>query len=266
MKKIIATALVLFLASKMLVSQDHSWLTSKVNFSDELKNTKKFTSVDKALADPSKVIWLEFYTDELGTNYKKFCENIAKFTNLRKLYIVNYFGTDEKIPKGLWDLKKLEYLSLDDFKNCPVDGISNLTELKFLNLDEFVFSTFPEEILKLKNLVILDLSMNKIKELPAGIAALTNLRELELTNNCFSEVPANIELLPQLEYFIMNNADFKGVIKAGMDNTCENELAKFPDVFAKMKKLVHVSVFYGVKCDKDMKKKIKSTYTAIKFT
>lgn len=265
--KLKAAFLITFLIFKYnTTAQDHSWYTSKIVFSAELKSAKKFSSLDKALVDPSKVVWLEFFTDELGINYKKFCANISKFTNLRKLYIVNYYGTKEQIPEELWTLTKLEYLSLDDFKNEEVNGISNLTELKFLNLDEFMFSQFPVEIFKLKNLAVLDLSMNLIKELPAGIAELTSLREIELTNNCFSEVPNNIQLLPQLEYFIMNNADFKGIIKQGMENTCENGLVTFPDVFSKMKKLVHVSCFYGVRCDKAMKKKIKETYTGIKFS
>lgn len=245
-------------------ADDFSYLGSKLNYSDSLKLAKKITSIDKALKDPSKVIYLELYIDQNKANYKKFCDNIAKFTNLRKLYIVDYYALDVELPEGLWNLKKLEYLSLDNFKNKKINGIANLTELKYLNLDEFNFTSIPEEIFQLKNLVVLDLSMNQIKELPSAIAALSNLRELELTNNCFSGIPANIDLLPNLEYLTINNADFSGLLKPEM-NMCENEMSSFPDVLSKMKQMKHVACFYGVKCDKAMRRKIHETFMPITF-
>lgn len=263
MKKISALLLlaVCFLSAK---ADDFSHLGSKLNYSDSLKTAKKITSIDKALKDPSKVINLELFVDQTGANYKKFCSNISKFTNLRKLYIVDYYAIDLELPEGLWNLKKLEYLSLDNFKNKKVDGISNLSELKYLNLDEFNFTSIPEEIFQLKNLVILDLSMNLIKEIPSSISSLTNLRELELTNNCFSEIPSNINILPNLEYLTINNADFSGFLKPEM-NTCENAISKFPDVLAQMSNMKHVACFYGVKCDKTLKKQIHEKYKNITF-
>ena len=150
------------------------------------------------------------------------------------------------------------------FKNKKVDGISKLTELKYLNLDEFNFASIPEEIFQLKNLVVLDLSMNLLKELPLSISSLTNLRELELTNNCFTEIPTNITILPKLEYLTINNADFSGFLKPDM-NTCENTIARFPDVLAQMSNMKHVACFYGVKCDKAMKKQIHEKYANITF-
>jgi Leucine-rich repeat (LRR) protein len=263
MKKI-KTLLLLFICYLTTNADDFSHLGSKLNYSDSLKNAKKITSIDKALKDPSKVINLELFIDQTGANYKKFCTNITKFTNLRKLYIVDYYAIDLELPSGLWDLTKLEYLSLDNFKNKKVDGISKLTELKYLSLDEFNFTSIPEEIFQLKNLVILDLSMNLVKELPPSLASLTNLRELELTNNCFTEIPANITILPALEYLTINNADFSGFLKPEM-NTCENTISRFPDVLAQMSNMKHVACFYGVKCDKNLKKQIHEKYKNITF-
>jgi Leucine-rich repeat (LRR) protein len=247
-----------------LLADDFSHLGAKLNYSDSLKSAKKITSIDKALKDPSKVINLELFIDQTGANYKKFCENISKFSNLRKLYIVDYYALDVELPEGLWDLKKLEYLSLDNFKNKKVSGVSKLTELKYLNLDEFNFTAVPEEIFQLKNLVVLDLSMNLIKELPASMSALTSLRELELTNNCFTGIPANIDMFPNLEYLTINNADYSGLLKPEM-NTCENELNAYPEVLSKMKHMKHVACFYGVKCDKTMRKKIHEAFKPITF-
>ncbi|MFN6040004.1 MAG: hypothetical protein ACK452_16160, partial [Bacteroidota bacterium] len=133
-------------------------------------------------------------------------------------------------------------------------------------LDGFAMKKFPEEVLSLKKLAVLDLSMNLISELPEKISSISTLRELELTNNCFTEIPEQIGSIENLEYFIMNNADFGGPIPPGVNNVCLNSFTKFPEVFSKTKKLKHASIFFHEHIDAAMKKKIKSTFKKIKFS
>jgi hypothetical protein len=266
MRKTTLICSLLFFSVALLNAQDYSWLGKKLEYSDTLRLSDIYKTVKEAMIAPEKVENLHFVVEKDGANYKTFSENISKFVNLRKLVIVNSPGLNLDLSKGLWDRAKLEYLMLDGFWDEPIDGLEKLQNLKFLSLDGFSLKKFPEQVLQLKNLEVLDLSMNLISEVPASIASMTKLRELEMTNNCLTEVPENLALLPNLEYFIMNNADFGGPIPPGVTNVCLNSFSKFPDVFSKMKKMKHASIFYHEHIDPAMKKKIKESFKWMKFS
>lgn len=246
--------------------QDYSWLGKKLDYSDTLRLCDIYKRMDEALVAPEKVEYLHLVVDKSGANYKLFTENVSRFVNLRKLVIINNPGLNLDLPAELWNRTKMEYLMLDGFWDESLSGLEKLYNLKFLSLDGFALKKFPAQVLGLKKLAVLDLSMNLISELPNEISQMKSLRELELTNNCFSEVPEQIGTIDNLEYFIMNNADFGGPIPTGVTNVCLNSFTKFPDVFNKTKKLKRASIFYHEHVDPQLKKKIKSTFKQIKFS
>jgi Leucine rich repeat len=264
MKKKLLYIFSLFIFS--LNAQDYSWLGKKLDYSDTLRLCDIYKNMKEAMVAPEKVECLQLVVEKSGNNYKQFCDNLSKFINLRKLVIINSPGLNLDIPAELWNRSKMEYLMLDGFWDESVTGIEKMSNLKFLSLDGFALKKFPTEVLALKKLAVLDLSMNLISELPQEISQMTALRELELTNNCFTEIPEQIGNLSSLEYFIMNNADFGGPIPPGVNNVCLNSFSKFPEVFSKTTKLKHASIFFHEHVDPALKKKIKSTYKKIKFS
>lgn len=247
-------------------AQDYSWLGKKLDYSDTLRLCDIYKNMKEALVAPEKVEYLHLLIEKSGENYKLFCNNLPKFINLRKLVVINSPGLNLDIPVDLWNHSKMEYLMLDGFWDEPLSGLDKLNNLKFLSLDGFSLRKFPNEVLTLKKLAVLDLSMNLISELPKEISQMNSLRELELTNNCFTEIPEEISTIVNLEYFTMNNADFGGPIPPGVTNVCLNSFSKFPEVFYKTAKLKHAGIFFHEHVNPEMKKKIKSTFKKIKFS
>ena len=234
--------------------------------SDTLRLCDIYKNINEALVAPEKVENLELFIDKSGNNFNKFSESLSLFQNLRKLVLINSHGLKLKLPAEIWNHTKMEYLLLDGFWGESLDGLEKLSNLKFLSLDGFSLKSFPSQVLGLKKLTVLDLSMNLISQLPNDISQMTALRELELTNNCFTEVPSEIASIQNLEYFTMNNADFGGPIPNGESNICLNSFTKFPEVFSSMKKLKHAGIFYNEHIDPAFKKKIKSSFKWIKFS
>lgn len=264
MKKL--CVLLTFFTTYFLPAQDLTWLGKKLDYSDTLRLCDIYKNMTEALNAPEKVEYLHLVIDKNGDNFKKFSESSGLFQNLRKLVLINSHGLQLKLPVDIWNHTKMEYLMLDGFWNEPLDGLEKLTNLKFLSLDGFGLKSFPAQVLGLKKLAVIDLSMNLISNLPAELSQMTGLRELEITNNCFSEIPNEIATLQNLEYFTMNNADFGGPVPPGVTNICLNSFSKFPEVFATMKKLKRASIFYHEHINTELKKKIKSSYKWIKFS
>jgi Leucine-rich repeat (LRR) protein len=65
--------------------------------------------------------------------------------------------------------------------------------------------TFPEELTQLKNLKIINLSNCKLKELPPFITKLRSLQKLTLNMNYLTTLPNSIKNLTSLEILRVNN-------------------------------------------------------------
>lgn len=256
--------LLCFCTSFTCFAQDYSRIGKKIVYSDSLKQAKKFTSVDKALEDPGKVLYLEIYCQKSGVNIKKFSENIQKFKNLRKLTVNNQSGSVVELPEELWNLTQLEYIDIINIQNLKPEGLKNLKNVKYLSLDGFGLERFPPEILELKKIEYLNLSCNFLSELPENISLLENLKEIELTSNCFTKIPPQLAKNKLLIYIVMNNAEW-GTLANGKP-MCRNSITEFPVVFSELKNLKWVACFYKTNVDEQMKKKIKAAYPGIKFS
>lgn len=265
MKTLLLLLLTSFLLCLQSYSQDWSSIGKKINFSDSLKSAKKFTNIQKALEAPEEVIYLDIYCGKDVSNVELFLNEIPKFTNLRKLVLMNREGPVVTLPSTIWTLEKLEYLDLFNFPDSDIKGISKLKELKYLNLDGFGLDSIPAELRKLEKIEFLNLSCNDLNSLPADMGGLKSLIELELSNNCFTEVPSQITQFEKLSFLTMNNPE-QGAKLANGNAVCNNEIKVFPAIFADMKNLKKVSLFFKMKIDPELKKKIKATYPKIKFT
>ncbi len=124
---------------------------------------------------------------------------ICKFVELENLFLSgNSFGS---LPKGLGDLKQLEYLEANrcGLKRYP-NEVNNIHGLKKLFLQENKIFLVPAAIRKLEKLEELDLSYNKIVDLPDSIGELTKLEVLKLNNNRLTSLPMKLEKLKFLNF------------------------------------------------------------------
>lgn len=249
-------------------AQDWSDLGNKLNYSDTLKNATVYRDIDKALAEPSKVIALIMNVDKDGANYKKFAEHRNEFSNLRKLVLHNaWVQADVTLLSDFSVFPKLEFLSLDFFRHADPKGLETLHDLKYLAIEGADFTVVPATMLTLTKLEVLNLSLNKLSTLPENIGDLSNLRELELTNNCFDSIPPQIAQLKTLEYLTFNNAetprsDFSYTFSDGTPY-CRIKLDRFPTALASLPKLKKVS-FFKVDISDAMWKQLKTTYPNVK--
>ncbi|OJJ23830.1 hypothetical protein BKI52_05630 [marine bacterium AO1-C] len=101
--------------------------------------------------------------------------------------------------------KKLEVLDIDmgNLKEIPKE-IGELTELKYLGLQNQLLERIPLEISNLKSLQALDLSDNQIKYLPVFIGQLTRLKRLNLSRNSLVRISSRIGQLKQLQILNLN--------------------------------------------------------------
>jgi Leucine-rich repeat (LRR) protein len=90
---------------------------------------------------------------------------------------------------------------------CPVifEGMNVTLRVRELDMSRSGLSTFPREILNLRNLVDLDLSHNSIGDIPRQINKLAKLQTIKLGHNRLISVPSEIALLPNLTELYLNN-------------------------------------------------------------
>jgi len=126
------------------------------------------------------------------------------------------------------------YTSLDAANQNPL-------EVYVLDLSKSKLTSFPMEILEMKNLHILKLSKNKIITVPDSISILVNLIELDLEKNLLSEFPIGITKLVNLKKLVLSQNtivsipfDIKNLQKLEYLDMWSNELSYFPDSMKEM--------------------------------
>ena len=146
------------------------------------------------------------------------------------------------------DLESITFLNFSGakIKKLKSGDFSGLTSLKLLYLIDNDFRSLPDDIFSQNpNLVILDLSNNRLEELP-DLSNNRKIGHLELNSNNFKK-PPNISQLSNLEYFdfkenhrlrqppnLSANRELLSVEITGQ------QLSSFPDVsnLSKLRKLV----------------------------
>lgn len=222
-------------AQTILKAQDYSLIKNSLVYSKTLKKAKTYNNLDKAIKNADKVVSLKINFLNDSSSLKLFNENISHFHNLRKLVIDNFFDYEVSLTEEIWNLNKLEFVSLHNIRIDGFNNLNKLTKLKYLSLLGSRLSDIPIEIYELINLEYLDLTLNKISDIPIDITNLTKLRELDLTNNCLSKIPESVTLLSALEYLDINNAETGNYFRDGTP-FCKNTLTLFPN----MNKLISI--------------------------
>jgi internalin A len=119
-----------------------------------------------------------------------------KLSNLEELVLL-YLNQMPltKLPSSIGKLKKLEVLSLSNnafpeqrIRNFP-KSMTNLKNIKNLDLSELRLKKFPQWICSLTALEVLDLRGNEITTLPDCLKKLNHLKEIKSGDN---EIPTEV--------------------------------------------------------------------------
>jgi len=154
--------------------------------------------------------------------------------------------------KGLQpDITALD-LSEKNLDKFPTE-VLNHPQLEVLLLSETrTSSTFeiPEEIGRLKNLKILDMSGNKLSTIPSGIGNLRNLQKLDISSNQLHALPDSLWYLVELTHLWVNDNNLR-LIPSGIGNLRNlqkldigsNQLDTLPDSFWRLDNLSKLYIY-----------------------
>ncbi len=125
------------------------------------------------------------------------------FTVATSEYSVYEEYNDNKLKEIIWEYLSANFRSIDlsdlGLKHFPPE-VLRLRDLQLLNLSGNNMESVPPEICELVDLESLDLSKNNITELPLEIRGLNRLKSLNLSDNILFELPSEFCALRNLEY------------------------------------------------------------------
>jgi Leucine-rich repeat (LRR) protein len=156
-------------------------------------------------------------------------ENPNQVATITQLTITNDHSLS-CIPPEIGYFKGLEQLDVSNSKIQFLSGaISQLENLKYLNLDGNTLQTLPENIGELKKLEYLFLSHNPITALPSSISKLKKLKELDLTKNQLNSFPSSLCQLTNLQKLKL----------------VSNRLAQLPNEINQFQNLTHLDLSHN---------------------
>lgn len=133
--------------------------------------------------------------DDLG----HFMNNFSRSTKLEKLSFI--YGPLKQISSGLSQFKKLRELRITrtkSIRSLPED-LFRLKNLLVLDLSENAIETLPNGLFQLNALTDLNLSYNQLSGLFTQMGALQRLKTLQLQSNKLNDIPGSIGNLHQLQ-------------------------------------------------------------------
>lgn len=264
MKQIILSMIIAIFCISCKSYMEYTAGTKELNYSFSKAKAKRYSSLEKALKAPDKVVFLDI---SLGSNSaaKQLNDNLTKFKNLKKLTINCYGVSNSNFPQNIFKCSNLEFLVIFGFENLDHQNLKELNKLDklvFLSLTNCNLKFIPKYVYQLNKLEGLDLTLNNISSIPNEIGSLKTLRTIDLTNNCLTRFPMNLSNCSKLEWIDVNNAE--GDNKAAMERLgfCINQINKIEDLnsFASLKE---VSVFRSVNTYEISR--LKKAYPNIKF-
>jgi len=131
---------------------------------------------------------------------------------------------DEGLKQWLPEIELLEnltYLKINGRMTQLPDSISKLKNLQVLDLSMNHFKVLPSSFTQLTKLRYVDLSFTDLQDFPEAMLFLAELRKLDLGHNPFTEIPASINQLTHLIELDLSGA----------------EITSLPDSMANMKQL-----------------------------
>eukprot|EP01080_Neovahlkampfia_damariscottae_P010367 gene10367-2896_t len=172
---------------------------------------------------------------DLSSNYMtQFPTRLTRFTKLKNLQLNNNelktisnsisnlkliedLGISKcslnEFPISILELKNLKKLNLVSNENLK--SIPNLISTKLLNLEQIDVSRSDlleiNSLFKIKSLIILNSTLNKIVEIPDDLSSMSNLTHLDLSKNQIKEIPDSFQNLKNLKYLNMSNNQIKKI-------------------------------------------------------
>ncbi|MCQ2305911.1 MAG: leucine-rich repeat domain-containing protein [Bacteroidales bacterium] len=152
---------------------------------------KEYTSIDKALKRPNKVLSIDVACQGLSA----LPDEMAKLTNIVSINLLgNQFDT---FPPVLGKMTTLDEISLSTNKLSFIGPeIGQCKNLRILIMNANRITELPKEIGELTELLYLDISRCPISTLPEEIKNLTKLQELHINSLSDAEEQRLHELLP----------------------------------------------------------------------
>ena len=147
-------------------------------------------------------------TNDNINNYYTQLNCLKKYRDLKFLIINN--KNILQINSSLYS--KLKYLESLDLSHNIIGKISkkvtNLQNLKILNLSDNYISVLPYFLKDIKHLEELHLNNNKIELIPSSIQFFTSLKILNLSQNIIERLPMEIGLMNKLESLLIDKNEF----------------------------------------------------------
>jgi hypothetical protein len=130
-----------------------------------------------------------------------------------------------ELPLEVGSLTNLQSLQINGngLKDGTISwqGLSSLSQLMMLTVDNNLLTVLPPEIGKLSALKSLNISNNKLTCLPEELGNLLQLEKLDLSHNCLSALPSNLGRCIQLVEI----------------NLSANQLTTIPTTFGQLRSL-----------------------------
>ena len=165
----------------------------------------------------------------------------------------------EELPPEIVKCRQLETLLLGRFSkkntneltNFP-DAILQLTNLKILNLSHNPITSIPEAIGQLSNLTELTLLDTQITSIPEAIGQLSNLTRLDLSYNKITSIPDALGQLSNLTSLSLSSNQIACIPEAigQLSNLTElcirsNQIACIPEAIGQLSKLTRIILCYN---------------------
>ncbi len=203
------------------------WKENKEYYLDTLGNSYRVAYKIEDLSSEIKAL------DLSGTKLNSFPNEVLKYTQLEVLILnggylnKNNFKTLPAAISNLFNLKVLQ-LSSCGLNALPAQ-IGELKNLTWLDLSSNELTILPAQIWELKSLTYLNLSSNQLISLSTQIGELKNLTTLDLINNQLSTLPTQIGELKNLTFLRLS----------------ENKLTALPAQIGELKNLMTLHLMYN---------------------
>lgn len=145
--------------------------------------------------------------------------NIYGIESLKKLYFSDAYELYH-LEEGISQLKNLEYLNLDRNKLADLpNDFCGLITLKWLRLNNNQLVVLPQKMTNLKNLRSLYLRGNKFTQVPEQLKEMKSLEQLDLGDNQITELPKWLSELPNLKRIDVDGNPISDVPQEIIDNS-----------------------------------------------
>ncbi|MEG4205613.1 leucine-rich repeat domain-containing protein [Microcoleus sp. Pol7_A1] len=156
----------------------------------------------------------------------------------------------ETLVLGKFDEEKSEWVG-NKLTEFP-DGVLQLTNLKILDLSTNQITAIPEVIGQLSNLTELSLSRNQITSIPEVIGQLSNLTGLSLSRNQITSIPEELGQLSNLTGLSLSDNQITSIPEAlgKLSNLTglylwSNQITSIPEDLGKLSNLALLDLIYN---------------------